>query len=253
MIRALRLLLTLLAVGAIMSGCFESDPHAKKRAEDERLYLESRLETMEAELRESLVNLPAERILELIGPEVMARQARVASAEMRGIVMSDLRAELTVELDLRCEEQCVAGLLNARRADRAEAEAGRDRSIEEIKKLREDLDGRKASLDKAREELEAERAKVVVVEKAAAPITCSPEGDAAFQVGLYGDALGKYRAALHADGPPECHRVLAAIYGALGYKKNQVKHLTDYLHVMRSELEPQQEAIIHAELRAAKR
>ena len=253
MSRALRLLFSVLFTGALFTGCVETEPHAQQRSEDERRYLESRLETLEAELRESLINLPAERIMEVIGPEVMARQARVAGAEVRGILMDELRAELTVELDLRCEEQCLAGILDARRADRAEAEAGRDRAIEEIRKLREGLDVEQAEFEKARRDLEKERAKLVTADKLAAPQTCSAAGDKAVQEGLYGDALSKYRTALQSDGTPECHRVLALIYGALGYKKNQAKHLRDYLHLMRPKLDPQQVAVIHAELRAAKR
>ncbi|MFH1532454.1 MAG: hypothetical protein ABIK09_17145 [Pseudomonadota bacterium] len=250
----LRFLLLLLSTVVLVPGCMDTDPHAQQRSEDERRYFEARLETMEAELRGSLTNLPAERILALIGPEMMARQAQVAQAEARGLLMDELRAELSVEMDLRCEELCAEGLLDARRADRKEAEAGRDRALEEIRKLRKVLDLEQASLDKAWKTLEEERVALAeAVRPAAAPVSCSQAGDAAFQEGLYGDALSEYRQALKTAGTPECHRVLALIYGALGYKENQAKHLTDYLHLMRQTLAKQQVAMIQAELRAAKR
>ena len=253
MIRAFQRLVPLLVPGLLFAGCLEADPHVQQRAEEDRRYVESRLEAMETELSESLVNLPAERILEISGPEVMARQARVAHAEARGILMEDLRAALTVELDLRCQEMCESGMLHARRADRKEVEAGRNKALEEIKELKKDLELERSALDKISKDLEAEKARLAEQNRNILPMTCSPTGDAAFQAGLYGDALSKYRAALKDYGDPECHRVLALVYGALGYKKNQAKHLKDYLHLMRSKLEPQQVAKIQAELRAAKR
>jgi len=252
MIHVLRLLFPLIIGGALAAGCLEADPLAQQRAEEERRYVESRLETMEAELRESLTNLPAERIMELIGPEVMARQARVAHFEARSILMEELRAELTVELDLRCEELCAAGLLVARRRDRAEAEADLGRALDELRKTRKELDEERAVLDAARSAFSEERdALVAACSGNPARVSCSETGDAAFQQGLFGDAIGAYRAAIKAGGPPECHRVLSRIYGALGYRKNQAKHLKDYLHLMRPNLDKQQVAILLAELRAA--
>lgn len=253
MSRALQSLIFLFAAGALFAGCLDADPHAQQRAEEERRYIETRLESMEAELREGLTSLPAERILEIIGPEVMARQARVAHAEARAVLMEDLRAALTVEVDLRCEEMCESGLLHARRADRREADAGRNQALEEIKQLKADLKAERESLKEARTTLDGEKARLADLGKTTKPASCSEAGDAAFQQGLYGDALSEYRQALSGDGGPECHRVLALIYGALGYKKNQTKHLTDYLHLMRPKLAPQQVAMIQAELRAAKR
>jgi tetratricopeptide (TPR) repeat protein len=253
MSRALQSMILVVTAGVLVAGCLEADPNSQKRNEEERRYFETRLETMEAELREGLTNLPAERILDLIGPEVMARQARVANAEARAVLMEDLRATLTVEMDLRCQEMCQSGLLQARRTDREEAEAGRNQALEEIRKLKDELEAERRSLKDARSALDAEQARLAELGKSTTPVSCSVAGDESFQQGLYGDALSKYREALKDNGTPECHRVLSVVYGALGYKQNQAKHLTDYLHIMRPKLAPQQVAMLQAELRAAKR
>ena len=253
MIPFLRLVLMAFLVVFSTSACLEEDPYVQQRTEEERRYLESRLEAMEEEIKEGLVNLPAERILQIIGPEVTARATRTVQADVRRTLKEELRAELTVELAQRCDEQCLAGVLDARRIDRAEAEAGRNKAIEEIRKLREDLGAREAALGKALKVLEAKRAELVAQGNAAVPVSCSAAGDRAFQEGLYGDALSHYRAALKASGPPECHRVLARVYGALGYRKNVAKHLLDYQHLMSDALRPQQVAMLRAEIRGATR
>lgn len=253
MTRSLRLVLPVLLLAVAASACLEEDPYVQQRTEEERRYLESRLEAMEKEMKDFLVNLPAERILQIIGPEVTARATRTVQTEVRRALKEELRAELSVELALRCEEQCLAGVLDARRTDRAEAEAGRNKALEEIRKLRQDLGAREAALGKALQTLDAKRAELESQGNAAAAVSCSEAGDLAFQEGLYGDALSHYRAALKAGGPPECHRVLARIYGALGYRKNVAKHLLHYLRLMRDALRPQQVAMLRAEIKGAAR
>jgi len=242
----------LLALALAPAGCLDSDPQAQKRAEEERRYLESRLEEMEQELRDGLASLPADRILDLAGPELRARASRAVEESVRRSLREELRAELALELDLRCEERCEAAILEARRRDRSEVEAGRDRALEELRRLREEVLQDRRGLQEEHQALEEARA-VMEAGGGGGPVSCSAEGDAAFQKGLMGDALGIYKAALKKGGPPECYRVIAVIYGVLGYRKTMAEQLTNYLHVVRSRLQPQQIAVLQAEIRALNR